>query len=80
MTAIVLQWVHAPSVQLQWVGPIGNELEQLAAGNEPVAALVGPRGRDGAVANISNDAGQRLTIGTDGGLFIGNPTFETTQW
>lgn len=83
MAVLVLEWSVAPEIELDWVGPSGDTVSRASTAPTAVAAVVGPpgpEGPEGPAGAASADAGNQLTTGSDGGLYMGPPQLETAQW
>jgi len=58
-------------IVLRFSGPQKTTLSNIPrGGNTVVASVIGPPGVSGSAGNISNDAGNQLTTGTDSGLYV----------
>lgn len=67
----------APFITGQWFGETGKTNAIARTNPSAVVSVIGPPGKD---ATRSTDAGNQLTTGTDGGLFMGHPQLSTAQW
>lgn len=74
--AIAFEWAFEPPLELVWEhAPSKTEIAAIKH-SQRVAVLIGPPGP----STPSADAGNQLTNGSDGGLFMGPPQLETAQW
>jgi hypothetical protein len=71
MTTTVVEWFSPARAELEWFGQTTGTIATIARqGVSAVASVIGPPGPSGSAGNISDDSGNILTTGTDGGLFV----------
>lgn len=74
---ITFKWTFEHPVNAVWDLPVSTTLMAQQNLPEKVVTIIGPPGGN---STLSADADNQLTIGQDGGLYMGRPTLETAQW
>ena len=73
MTTTVVEWFSPARPTLEWFGQTSGTIATISRqGVSAIASVIGPPGPSGSAGNISSDANNGLTTGTDGGLFVTN--------